>query len=195
MRRSNWHFPNKSTGINIVVAVSLLLMTLPLEGRGQPEPSYTGQPVEIFTIGQEDKSDSEFCSMGLTGITEYNCRVGVDCSTETFPAYLNRAGYSGYDYGGVERIIISFRLDQTYNDVILRLVRGGDETTVVTVDGKQTYLVTNTMLGSGEGYRIGVYNLTLGALKKGRHTIEMTVADDGKGNAVYQWDALALFAE
>jgi hypothetical protein len=182
----------------ITVIVLLLVTTLIFTAcvsSAPPEPSDTDQPVVIFAIGQEDKSDSEFRSSGLSGIKEYRCRVGVDCSTETFPAYLNRAGYSGYDYGGVERIIISFRLDQTYNDVTLRLARGGDETTVVIVDGKQTHLVTNTMLGSGEGYRIGIYNLTLGALKKGRHTIEMTVADDGKGNAVYQWDALALFAE
>ena len=141
MRRFNWHFPNKSTGINIGIVVLLLLMTLSVWSRGQPEPSDTDQPVVIFAIGQEDKSDLEFRSIGFRTITEYNCRVGVDCSTETFPAYLIRAGYSGYNSGGVERIIIRFRLDQTYNDVILRLVRGGDETTVVTVDGKQTYLV------------------------------------------------------
>ena len=51
---------------------------------------------------------------------------------------------------------INFRLEQTYNDVVLRLARGGDETTVVTIDGKRTYIVTNTMLGSGEGYRVGI---------------------------------------
>ena len=186
--------PTQSIGV-IAIVVSLLLITQALWSRGQPEPSDTVQPVVIFAIGQEDKSDGEFRKYGLRGITEYRCRVGVDCSTETFPAYLNRAGYSGYDYGGVERIIISFRLDQTYNDFILRLARGGAETTVVTVDGKQTYLVTNTMLGSGEGYGVGVYNLELGALKKGRHTIEITVADDGKGNATYQWDALSLYSE
>jgi len=90
---------------------------------------------------------------------------------------------------------INFRLEQTYNDVVLRLARGGDETTVVTIDGKRTYIVTNTMLGSGEGYRVGVYNLKLGTLKKGRHSIELTVEDDGKGNATYQWDALSLYAE
>ncbi|HUV06503.1 MAG TPA: hypothetical protein VMX75_02165 [Spirochaetia bacterium] len=147
------------------------------------------RPVDnvFFTIGREDKSDSEF--KFTVGMSEYHCTIGVDCSTEAFPAYLGLAG-SGY---GVERIIISFRLDQAYNNVILRLARGGDETTVVIVDRKQTYLVTNTMLGSGEGFRVGVYNLELGTLKKGVHTIEMSVADDGKGNAAYQWDALSLF--
>ena len=74
-------------------------------------------------------------------------------------------------------------------------VEAGGETTVVRVDRRRTYLVTNTMLGSGEGYRVGVYNLKLGALKKGRHSIELTVEDDGKGNATYQWDALSLYAE
>ena len=148
----------------------------------------------IFEFGREDKSDFEFRRSGLRDITEYRCRVGVDCSTESFPQYLYQSN-SELAYSGVERIIISFKLDQTYNDVTLRLARGGDETTVVTVDRKRTYLVTNTMLGSGEGYRVGAYNLKLGALKKGRHRIELTVADDGKGNAQYQWDALSLIAE
>ena len=49
------------------------------------------------------------------------------------------------------------------------------------------------MLGSGEGYRVGAYNLELGSLKKGVHSIEMSLADDGKGNNIYQWDALSLF--
>jgi len=148
----------------------------------------------IFEFGREDKSDFEFRRSGLRDITEYRCRVGVDCSTESFPQYLYQSN-SELAYSGVERIIISFKLDQTYNDVTLRLARGGDETTVVTVDRKRTYLTTNTMLGSGEGYRVGAYNLKLGALKKGRHRIELTVADDGKGNAQYQWDALSLIAE
>jgi hypothetical protein len=51
------------------------------------------------------------------------------------------------------------------------------------------------MLRSDEGFSVGVYNLKLGALKRGRHRIELTVAEDGKGNAVYQWDALALIAK
>jgi hypothetical protein len=148
----------------------------------------------IFEFGREDKSDSEFRSHGLEGTTEYRCRVGVDCSTEAFPARLNRAGDTGYDYGGVELIIVRFRLEQTCNDLILRLARGGDETTVVKVDRRRPCLVTNTMLGSSEGFRVGVCNLKLGALEKGEHRIELTVADDGKGNATYQWDALSLVA-
>ena len=51
------------------------------------------------------------------------------------------------------------------------------------------------MLGSRDGFVVGVYDLKLGALKKGPHTIQLTVADDGKGNGRYSWDALTLFAE
>jgi hypothetical protein len=152
----------------------------------------------IFEFGQEDKSDQEFCRRGLKEINEYRCRVGVDCSTEAFPAYLLRAGDNiyarEYAYGGVERVVISYRLKRNYNDVILRLARGGDETTVVKVDGLKTHLVTSKMLGSSEGFGVGVCNLSLGALEKGEHTVELTVADDDAGNAVYQWDALSLIA-
>ena len=182
----------------VVMVVSLSIGTLGLFtscSTVKPEPSDTDQPVVIFAIGQEDKNSNEFLQRGFQGRPEYRCRVGVDCSTETFPAYPYVAPMSQYSGDGVERITIRFKLDQTYNDVILRLARGGDETTVVTVDRKRTYHVTNTMLGSGENYQFGVYNLKLGALKKGNHTIEMTVADDGKGNAVFAWDALALFTE
>jgi hypothetical protein len=76
----------------------------------------------------------------------------------------------------------------------LRLVRGGDETTVVELDETEQYLVTNSMLGSNDGYLVGAYDLDLGSLRKGKHTIKLTIADDGKGNGTYQWDAIRLFA-
>ncbi len=185
----------------IVVALSIGLLGLltgclsdiPEEAANDSDTSRLVGEI-IFEFGREDKSGHDFCRSGLRDITEYRCRVGVDCSTESFPQYLYQSN-SELAYSGVERIIISFKLDQTYNDVTLRLARGGDETTVVAVDRKRTYLVTNTMLGSGENYRVGVYNLKLGALKKGRHRIELTVADDGKGNGAFAWDALALIAK
>ncbi len=167
------------------------------EHQSQSKSSDTDQPVVIFEIGQEDKNYSEFCVRGFKGHSEYTCRVGVDCSSEAFPRRLYRAPISAYIDDGVERITIIFTLDRTYNNAVLRLVRAGNETTVVTVDGKQerTHRVTDTMLESGDGYTVGVYDLTLGALKKGTHTIQLSVADDGKGNGRYSWDALTLFAE
>ncbi len=186
----------------LTLVLAVLIMTVSPWGQGRSDDSDTNRPdgKVIFAIGKEDKSDREFRSSGFKGHPEYRCRVGVDCSTKAFTRRLHRATPSGsyasrYADAGVERIIIKFSLEQAYNNVVLRLARAGSETTVVKVDGKQTHLVTNTMLGSGEGYNVGIYDLTLGALKKGRHTIKMTVADDGKGNAMYQWDALALFAE
>ena len=169
------------------------LSVSPTEGTIDSDSSRP-EGVVIFEFGKEDKSDREFRRSGLDGITEYRCRVGVDCSTEAFPEYL-RLRYSKYVKSAVERILISFKLEQTYDDVILRLARGGDETTVVKVDGRKSYLVTNTMLGSAEGFHVGVCNLKLGALRKGEHRIELTVADDGKGSADYQWDALSLIAK
>jgi len=154
------------------------------------------QPVTLFAIGRENNSDGEFAARGFRGHPEYTCRVGVDCLTEAFPASLCRTPEShaaSYD-DEVKRITITLTLDQDYGELALRLVRAGAETTVVTVDGQQTYLVTNTMLGSNEGWVVGAYDLMLGALKKGTHTIQMTVADDGKGNGHYGWDALALLA-
>ena len=181
----------------IIVFTVLILTALPWY-QGQADDSDTSRPKGkvIFEIGQEDKSDKEFRRSGWMEHTEYSCIVEVDCSTEAFPRYLNRAGYGGgYSDSGVERITITFTLNRNYNNIVLRLVRGGAETTVVTVDGKQTHLVTDTMLGSGEGFKVGIYNLPLGELVEGTHSIEMTVADDGKGNATYQWDALSLFAK
>jgi len=156
----------------------------------------TSRPVgkELFTIGQEDKSQYEFCLEGFRGEPEYTCRVEADYAAEAFPRWLYRAPIPSYADDGVERITIIFTLDHDYNEVVLRLVRAGAETAVVTVDGKRTHLVTNSMLESNEGYIFGAYNLTLGALNKGTHTIQLTLADDGTGNDMHVWDAIALFA-
>ena len=181
----------------LILVLALLIMIVMPWSQGQSDDSDTNRPAGkvIFEIGQEDGSYSEFCQSGFRDQTEYSCRVGVDCLTESFPIRHYRAPINAYVDDGVEHIIIKFSLKQAYKNVLLRLARAGDETTVVTVDGKQMYSVTNVFLGSGDGYIVGVYNLQLGALEKGNHYIEMTVADDGMGNGRYSWDALALFAK
>ena len=188
----------------ILIVVIILIIGCATQKTSMPAgpsvESASDRPVgnEIFLIGREDKSDLEFCRSGFSGHPEFTCTVGIDCSTKSFPQRLHRAQSSAYARtyvdAGVERITIEFSLEQAYMNVVLRLARGGGETTVVTIDGKRKYFVTNEMLGSHEGYGVGVYNLILGALKKGTHIIQLTVADDGKGNGTYQWDALALFA-
>ncbi len=50
------------------------------------------------------------------------------------------------------------------------------------------------MLGSNEGHLVGGHDLDLGSLDKGQHSTQLTVADDGKGNGTYQWDAIKMFA-
>jgi hypothetical protein len=180
------------------IVASLFLISLPVWG--QSAELETSRPVgkTLFAIGQEDKSELEFRRGGFKGHPEYTCRVGVDCSTEAFPSgmYLeSEFTIAGVTYAwGVTRITITFTLDQDYSEPVLRLARAGTETTVVTVDAQRTNLVTNTMLGSYDGGVFGTYDLPLGALSKGTHTIQFTVADDGKGNGHYVWDALALFA-
>ena len=99
---------------------------------------------------------------------------------------------TNFDSGGVKRIIITFRMEQSYDNVILRLARAGGETTMVTMDGNQTHLVTAEMLGSADHGGFGAYDLMVGGLKTGVHTIEMSVPDDGKGNGGYSWDAISL---
>ena len=98
-------------------------------------------------------------------------------------------------WAGAQRIFIEFNLDRVYRSLVLRLARAGAETTVVKVDDRAPQEVTNTMLGSDEGFSAGAYDLALGRLDTGDHLIELTVADDGKGNGSYVWDAIALFAQ
>jgi hypothetical protein len=49
------------------------------------------------------------------------------------------------------------------------------------------------MVGSSDNGGYGSYNLELGTLKKGKHQIMLTCADDGNGNGAFTWDALILF--
>jgi predicted ester cyclase len=133
-------------------------------------PPTEGRTTEIFAIGREDNSYGEFRSNGFSELTEFTCTVGVDCLTEMFPNGLNREHLRLYAHSSVERITIQFSLEQAYNNVVLRLARAGSETTVVTIDGKRTYFVTNEMLGSSEGWTVGVFNLRLGTLEEGVHT-------------------------
>ena len=85
-------------------------------------------------------------------------------------------------------------MDKTYDNPVLRLWRPGGSTTIVTVDGDTEYLVTAEMLGSWDFMpKGGSYDLELGALSEGSHSIAFTVADDGKGNGVYSWQAIVLY--
>ncbi len=128
--------------------LGLMLVVLVTAGCGgrRVEPTSTSTPipptpipgVTIFTIGREDRLYSEFTARGFRDHREHTCRVGVDCSIETFPNVLCRDPISHYPDEEVKRVTIMFTLEQDYGELQLRLVRGGTETTVVMVDGQQT---------------------------------------------------------
>lgn len=127
---------------------------------------------------------------------EYTCTVDVDCSTETFPHEMchDSVCQEGPFNSQVRTVIINFTLDQDFEELVLQLVRAGLETSVITVDGQETHEVTFGMLRSNEGYEVGSYDLVLGALKKGDHTIRLVVAEGGMGDGWFGWDSLRLFA-
>lgn len=112
----------------IFIFVACVLLS-PCFGTGE------NKSVVVFQIGEEDGSDQEFMLTGFEEVSEYTCQIDRDNSTETFPGRLNRNQNQGnYSEGGVEYITITFTLDKGWFGSTLRLVRGGDETTIVTVD-------------------------------------------------------------
>jgi hypothetical protein len=152
----------------------------------------------IFSIGKENRSYFGFRYRGWADESEFHCTVGVDCIEASFPRRLYRHNRSDYarthDDEGVESVLVTFHLAQDVPKAVLRLARAGTETTLVSLDGGQPYTVTGAMLGSADGTEFGVYDLQLGELSPGEHTLLFTVADDGQGNGSYSWDSIALFA-
>ncbi len=143
-------------------------------------------------IGEEDKSGSEFASGGFDQYQEYICQIDVDCTVEDIPAGL----YEGDSPRGYRdeapKLTIVFQLSRDYSELVLRLARAGSETTAVFVDGGEPLLVTAEMLGSGDGWVVGSYDLSLGPLQAGLHSITFVIHSDGAGDGGYGWDALSL---
>ncbi len=183
-----------SLGVRVLVTVMTLSVAITLAWSQAIADDPSGKV--LFAIGQVDESHREFKGIGFSGIHDYRCAAGTDCVAESFPGSSYRMSAARtWDFSGVAQIIINFTLDQAYNNLVLRIARAGAETTVVTVDEKQNHRVTNTMLKSNEGFIHGAYDVGLGAFNKGTHTIQLTVADDGKGNGRHIWDAIVLVAE
>jgi hypothetical protein len=181
--------------IGLIAVLTGCLTSQPEESPYYPD---TSRPVGkiIFQIGQEDLRYYEFTARDFRDQTEYTCRVGVDCLIEKFPRGLTLGmHYPGEEDMDVERVKIIFELQRNYKELILRLARAGSETSEVTIDETQKYFLTNEMLGSSDRGTFGAYNLSLGELKRGTHTIELTIRDDGKGNGMFAWDALSLVAK
>lgn len=163
------------------------------------ENQLSGRPLGsiLFQIGQEDGAEFEFNSSNLKNVHEFTCSAPLGCKAEVFPRRLYihprktiREVWTG---GGVAKVSINFTLDIDQEEVVLRLARAGDETTLVTLNGEQEFLITSEILGSREGGLFSAYNLSLGSINKGMHTIQFTVVDDGKGNGRYAWDSISLY--
>ena len=149
---------------------------------------------EIFIIGTEDGSYSEFSPGGFDQYQEFTCNLDVDCSVADIPVGL----YAGDRPRGYRdeapRLTIIFHLSQDYNELLLHLARAGSETTAVSVDGGEPLLVTAEMLGSRDNGVFGAYDLPLGSLNAGSHTITVVIQEDGAGDGGYGWDSLLLLA-
>lgn len=149
----------------------------------------------IFEIGYENRSWRYLLGTGFKDKSEYICRIGVDCSAETFPEGMHVVQADPqYEDTEVKRIVFLFTLRRNYEHIVFRISRAGAETSVVSVDGAEPILVTWQMLDSYEGSKFGCYNLYLGEMNKGEHEIVLSVADDGKGNGALGLDAIALIA-
>jgi hypothetical protein len=169
--------------------LSLLLVVLTTVvcncGRGE-----TGRELPILEIGKQDGSSAEFANKGFRDLDEFHCSTEKVPSADTFPlAHFVEGVVSDR---GVSRVAFDLNFGEAYDRVVVRLAREGSETTVVAVDGKTEYQVTAKMLGSRDGNQFGVYDLQVGPLEKGGHTIVLTVLDDGKTTGGYAWDALKV---
>ena len=150
---------------------------------------------EIFVIGVENGSWSEFASYGFDEYQEYICQLNVDCTVADIPLGLYEGDGPSRYHDSVPRLTIVFQLERDYDDLVLRLARAGSETTAVFIDdSEEPLLVTSEMLGSRDGGTIGAYDLPLDPLQAGSHSVAFAIHNDDVGNGEYAWDALSLHA-
>lgn len=188
----------KSLHLFVVILISVILFTVTncATVKQVPPAINAGTDGILFEIGEEDGGRSEFQQSGWKDIHEYEYTVGINSMTDGFPSHMYASSkVSLWDSTAVESLKIIFNLSRSIEKVTLRLVRAGAETTIVKLDTKGTYEVTADMLGCSEHSDFGSYDLNLGPLEKGIHNIELSVADDGKGNGRYGWDAIILIAQ
>ena len=151
-----------------------------------------GEDGIVFVIGEFDGNRVEFQRTGWEGVNDFRCTAGVDCLAESFPMRIRAASATQWDAVAVESITISFRLAEDLEAARLVLARAGDETSVVSLDGREIGTYTHDEIGAGEGPIYGQLAISLGMLDAGPHTLTLRVADDGTGNQRHSLDAIAL---
>lgn len=152
----------------------------------------------VFAIGEVDKSPAEFYQGNFNNIRFVTIDAAGEVDPRLMPVRMIHPDgrYSPDRPDAAQEVVINFRLRRDASRLILRIARGGDSATLVTVDGATNYRVTDMMLGSAEGGVFGSYDLDLGPMQKGHHTIKLGMPDDGLGfNGSFRWDAIVLIRE
>jgi hypothetical protein len=152
----------------------------------------------VFAIGTVDKRPNEFSGWRFEGVRFITINADGEVDPKLMPMrMIHPDGHYSPDRGdAAQEVVIKFHLKRDASRLVFRLARGGDSVTAVTIDEETTYLVTSTMLGSGEGGVFGSYDLELGPMRKGPHTLTISMPEDGLGyNGSFRWDALILYRE
>ena len=182
--------------IFVTALLTILAATNPARGEDIPivQPNASGV---LFTIGDEDGVRYPYKKSGWSGIDQFACTIGKDCDVSTFPSHL-RTTSSEADWAdtAVERVRVKFATSAPFDDVVLRLVRAGAETIVVRLDDREDMMVTKSMMTpkTYEHSGFGAVNLQLGRVNAGTHVLQLSVAEDGEGNARFGWDSILLRA-
>jgi hypothetical protein len=188
-------FDGKSGGIIMRYPVAVILLIV-LANWAWANDQLEGDVV--FSIGKVDQSPVEFNYSDFHNIRFVTINADGEVDPKLMPLRMIHPDgfYSPDRTDAAQEVVIHFRLKRDASRLIFRLARGGDSATVVTVDGETTYRVTDTMLGSAEGGVFGSYDLDLGSIPKGHHTLKLSMPEDGLGyNGSFRWDALILFRE
>lgn len=181
-----------------ILAASTLDLCLWIQATtAQEAPPVTPGPDGIIVaFGEEDHRYEDFARSGYEGVHKYECVVGVDCDTASFPdAIYDLAQMPSpyYERSAVAEARIRCNLMDDTDGVTLRLARGGSETAVVQVDDRPRIELPPDMFDpptkDGGGY--GVYDLRLGTLDRGDHVIRLMMKS-GTGNGAFGWDAVIL---
>jgi hypothetical protein len=152
----------------------------------------------VFSIGEVDQSSYEFSRGDFTNVRFVTIDADGEVDPKLMPIRMIHPDgfYSPDRRDAAQEVVIHFRLNRDAPRLVFRLARTGDSTTLVSIDSETTYRVTDMMLGSAEGGVFGSYDLDLGPILKGHHTLKLSIPDDGLGsNGSFRWDALVLIRE
>lgn len=183
----------------LLIYTIIFSLTINVTGQEAAPAINPGSNGVLFAIGVVDSDTSEFQKFDWDRVNDYECTVGVNCESKNFPAHLlKKSVLDRWDYSGVAEVNINFNINQTYENLFLRLVRAGSDTTIVKLDDRGARSVTSRMLNShGHAYGklstgFGSYDLGLGTLDAGIHNIKLTINEHDMGDGRYRWDAIIL---